>query len=145
MIPVALSSSLDGLEVRDVMHEGIISCTPETTLRNAARMLATYRVHALMVFPRREADTGHVASWGVVSDLDLVEAVAEHDPDATTVGEVAGSPVRCVQPDEPLANAVLTMSANKLTHVIVLDRRTSRPVGILSALDVARALAGAAV
>ena len=142
MIPVALSSALDGLDVRDVMHEGIISCTPQTTLRNAARMLATYRVHALIVFPRHEADAGHVASWGVVSDFDLVEAAAERDPDSTTVGEIAGSPVRCVQLDEPLANAVLTMAANSLTHVIVLDRRTSRPIGVLSALDVARALAG---
>ena len=145
MIPVALSSSLDGLDVGDVMHDGIISCTPQTTLRNAARMLSTYRVHALVVFPRHEADTGHVASWSVLSDLDLIEAAAEHDLDSTTVGEVAGSPVRCVQPDEPLANAVLTMATNRLTHVIVLDRRTSRPVGILSALDVARALAGAVV
>lgn len=142
VLPPMLVSSLGALGVRDAMHEGVISCTPETTLRSVARMLATYRVHAVVVFPRHESDTGHVSSWGVISDLDLARAAAERDLDTTTAGEIAGSAVRCVQPDEMLANAVLTMTANRITHVIVVDRTTGRPVGVLSALDVARALAG---
>ena len=140
--PPALTASLGDLRVRDAMHEGVISCTPETTLRAVARMLATYRVHALVVLPRHEADAGHSSSWSVISDLDLVRAAEEFDLDMTTAERIAGSPVRCVQPDEPLVNAVLTMTTNALSHVIVIDRRTGRPLGVVSALDVARALAG---
>lgn len=137
-----LDSALGGLSVSDAMHEGVISCTPETTLRSVARMLTTHRVHAIVVFPRHEADAGHVSSWGVISELDLARAAVERDLDTCTAGELAGSAVRCVQPDELLANAVLTMTTNGISHVIVVDRRTGRPLGVLSALDVARALAG---
>jgi CBS-domain-containing membrane protein len=137
-----LEGALGGLTVEDAMHAGVISCPPATTLRAAARMLSTYRVHAVMVVPRHHADAGHVASWELVSDVDLMQAATERDLDRATVGEIAGGPVRCVQPDQPLATAVLTMLTNGVAHVVVVDRRSGRPVGILSALDVARALAG---
>jgi CBS domain-containing protein len=137
-----LDAALDGLTVADAMHDGLVSCPPSTSLREAARMLSTYRVHAIVVLPRHEADAGHSASWRVVSDLDLVTAAAGLDVDRATVGELAGGPVRCVQPGEPLAAAAATMISNRVTHAIVLDRASARPLGILSALDVARALAG---
>ncbi len=142
LLPPPLTSSLGRLRVSDAMHEGVISCAPGTTLRAVARMLSTYRVHALVVFPRHEADTGHLSSWGVISDLDLARAATAFDFDLTTAGEIAGSPVSCVEPDEPLANAVLTMTAKGLSHMIVIDRPSGRPLGVVSTLDLARALAG---
>jgi CBS domain-containing protein len=142
VIPPALTASLDGLDIADVMHDGLITCSPETPLRTVARLLATYRVHAVVVLPRHRGDAGHVASWKVITDLDLVQAASELDLDRGTAGAVAGGLVRCVQPDEPLSTAVLTMLANRLSHVIVVDRANGRPVGVVSTLDVARALAG---
>jgi CBS domain-containing protein len=140
--PPALANALDGLSVADAMHEGVVSCPPQSSLRTVARLMATRRVHAIFVFPRHQADAGHVSSWKVVSDLDLAQAASERDLDSGTAGGVAGSAVRCVQPDEPLSSAVLTMLANRISHVIVVDRPHGRPLGILSTLDVARALAG---
>jgi CBS domain-containing protein len=140
--PPALSLSLGGLDVADAMHDGLITCAPETPLRTVARLLATYRVHAIVVLPRHGGDAGHVASWKVITDLDLVQAASELDLDHGTAADVAGGLVRCVQPDEPLSSAVLTMLANRLSHVIVVGRANGRPLGVVSTLDVARALAG---
>jgi CBS-domain-containing membrane protein len=138
----AITNSLEGLRVADVMHPGLVSCPPETSLRTLARLLATHRVHAIVVFPRHEQDAGHVSSWKVISDLDLVQATCELDLDTATVADIVGDNVRCVQPDESLMTAVQTMLAGRTSHVIVVDRRHGRPLGIVSTLDVARALAG---
>jgi CBS domain-containing protein len=137
-----LTGSLAGLAVSDAMHQGIVSCTPDTSLRTIARLLAMHRVHAVVAFPRHESDAGHVSSWKVISDLDLIDASSRLDLDLGTAADVARGPVRCVQPDEQLASAVQTMLANRISHVIVVDRAHARPLGILSTLDVARALAG---
>ena len=137
-----LTTSLTGLTVADAMHDGLVSCTPETSLRTVARLLATHRVHAVVAFPRHQSDAGHLSSWKVITDLDLAEAASRLDLDRGTAADVDGGPVRCVQPDEPLASAIQSMLAKRISHVIVVDRAHGRPVGILSTLDVARALAG---
>jgi CBS domain-containing protein len=132
---------LGELRIADVMHPGLISCPPETPLRSVARMLATYRVHAVVVFPRHMGDVDHTLAWGVVSDLDVARAAQEGDLEQTA-GAAAASPVRTVDAVAPLAEAVSAMVADGISHVIAVDPRSGRPVGMLSTLDVARTLAG---
>ena len=135
------SDSLQGLSVADAMHPGLVTCPPEASLRTVARLLATYRVHAVVVFPRHQAYAGHVSARKVISDVDVAWAASRLDLDTTTAGALTGGAVRCVQPDQSLATAVMTMLTVGVTHVIVVDRPHGRPVGILSTLDVARAIA----
>jgi hypothetical protein len=47
-----LDRSLAGLRAADAIHPGVISCPPDTPLRSVARMMSTYRVHAIIVLPR---------------------------------------------------------------------------------------------
>jgi CBS domain-containing protein len=136
-----LSDSLQGLSVADAMHSGLVTCPPEASLRTVARLLATYRVHGVVVFPRHEADAGPVSAWKVISDVDIAWAASTLDLDAATAADLTGGAVRCVQPDQSLASAVTMMLTVGVTHVIVVDRPHGRPVGILSTLDVARAIA----
>jgi CBS domain-containing protein len=137
-----LDASIGDLCVADAMHDSVISCPPETSLRTVARMLATYRVHAIVVYPRHFGDLEHVTSWRVVSDLDLARAAREGDLDTETAGEIADTPVCCMSPSSPLKDAVEAMLTNGVSHVFVIDEPTARPIGVLSTLDVARALAG---
>src|SRR5437867_4281022 len=128
--PPRLEAALRGLSVADAMHQGLVTCPPEASLRTLARLLAMYRAHAVVVFPRHGANAGHVSSWKVISDLDLAQAASELDLDRTTAADVAGGAVRCVQPHEALSSAILTMLANRISHVVVVERRNSRPLGI---------------
>jgi CBS domain-containing protein len=124
------------------MHPGVISCLPETPLRAVARMMASYRVHAIIVMPRHMGDLDHSLSWGVVSDLDLIRGVQQGDVDSDSARTVAGTPVRSIELMAPLADAVDAMIAEGLSHLIVVEPHAGRPVGVLSTLDVARVLAG---
>jgi CBS domain-containing protein len=133
--------SLTELRVADAMHPGLISCAPGLPLRTVARMMATYRVHAVLVSGPGET-RGRGGPWGVVSDADLLRAAGTGDIDLTTAESAAVTPVRTVATDDDLASAAHLMVEHGSPHLIVVERRSGRPVGVLSTLDVARALAG---
>jgi CBS domain-containing protein len=126
--------------VADAMSHGVIHCTPETPLRAVARMMVTYRVHAVYVFDYgAEADEA-VMLWGLVSDLDIA-AAAGSDVDERTAADSSVAPLVTVTGDQPLADAAELMALEGLTHLAVLDPVTRRPTGVVSTLDVARAVA----
>jgi CBS domain-containing protein len=123
--------------VGEAMTAGILTCHPSTPLTAVARMMATHRVHAIVVF-----DTGDsLRPWGVVSDLDLVGAL---DTEATA-GAVAASPVVTVTVDDTLTHAAQLMREHATTHLVVVtsDPPSPLPMGVLSTLDVVRAFAEA--
>jgi CBS domain-containing protein len=134
--------TFEQLHVGDAMHAGVVTCPLETPLREVARMLATYRIHAVVVFGDDPAEIPGPALWGVVSDLDLVRAANAPDFDSRSAGEIAATPLLMTPVDETLSRAAQLMSEHDVTHLVVADRRSGRPIGILSTLDVARALAG---
>ncbi|HEY7602953.1 MAG TPA: CBS domain-containing protein [Gaiellaceae bacterium] len=130
------------LRAIDAMHPGMISCPPETPLRTVARMMATYRVHAIIVHAHDD-DELPGGGWGVVTDADLVRAGLNENVDALTASRVAATPVLTVTTVDRLERAMQLMAEHEVAHVIVLERHSGRPVGVLSTLDVARALSGA--
>jgi CBS domain-containing protein len=48
-----------------------------------------------------------------------------------------------VYPHDPLRRVAELMKEHRVTHALVVARETERPVGMLSAIDVARHLAAA--
>jgi CBS domain-containing protein len=44
---------------------------------------------------------------------------------------------------EPLGRAVQLMTEHGVSHLVVIDRGSSRPLGVLSTLDIARVVADA--
>ena len=133
---------LEELRVIDAMHPGMISCPPETSLRTVARMMATYRVHAIIVHALGEEELPGGEHWGVVTDADLARTVREADLDEVTAEQIAASPALVVATTEPLEDAIQLMVEHEVTHVIAVERHSGRPMGIVSTLDVARAVAG---
>jgi CBS domain-containing protein len=134
--------ALEGLRVVDVMHPGLISCSPATPLRTVARMMTTYRVHAVLVTTHGEEKLAGGGTWGIVSDTELLRAAESADLEETTAGTVAAPGVPAVASSDDLARAAAVMVEQGASHVIVVERHAARPVGVLSTLDLARALAG---
>ena len=132
------------LRAIDVMHPGMISCPGDASLRTVARMMASYRVHAIIVHGGEGEELPGGGTWGVVSDADLVRAALDDGLDETTARQVAATPALTVATVDPLTRAMQLMAEHEVTHVIVLERHSGRPIGVLSTLDVARALAGLA-
>jgi CBS domain-containing protein len=139
MSPHRSETLLDEVTVAGAMTTGVIKCAPETPLRSVARIMATRHVHAVYVFDYGDEDDETVELWGLVSDLDLVAACPVINE--RTAGNSSVTPLVTVQSDEPLDHAAQLMAENSTAHLAVLDPITKRPVGVLSTLDIARALA----
>jgi CBS domain-containing protein len=138
--PDGLPVAFETATVADAMSRGVISCPPETPLRIVARMMATFGVHAIFVFEHADEDDEAPQLWAVVSDLDLV-AAAPLDLDTLTAGGVAVTPVVGVAADSPIADAGGLMAQYGIAHLAVTDPSSGRPIGVVSTLDIARAVA----
>ena len=126
--------------VGEAMSRGVISCPPETPLRVVARMMATYSVHAIFVFEHTDEDDEAPRLWAVVSDLDLV-AATRLDLDTLTAGATAVTPLVSLAADKSIAEAGSLMAQYGIAHLAVTDPDFDRPIGVISTLDIARAVA----
>ncbi len=134
-----LTQSLEHATVADAMHPGILSCEPDATLADVAKMMATHHVHCVAVVGISHEDP-ECFVWGIVSDLELVKAGID-DGAGVTARAIATQPVVVVEPAMPLREAAREMLAYGVSHVVVTDSVAQRPVGVLSTLDVAGVLA----
>ena len=136
-----IGPSFEHATVADAMRVGIISCQADTSLRAIAELMASYHVHAVVV-EGADAESGAAPGqgWGIVSDVELARAAARGELEATA-GELAGSGAMSIGPAEPLTRAAELMSEHRVSHLIVSTAPTARPVGIISTLDLAVALA----
>jgi CBS domain-containing protein len=133
-VPVAFGTATVG----DAMSRGVLSCPPETPLRVVARMMATHGVHAIFVFEYGNDDEPRL--WAVVSDLDLV-AATRLDLDNLTAGATAVTPLVTVDADSSIAEAGSLMAQYGIAHLAVTEPGSQRPIGVISTLDIARAIA----
>ena len=120
--------------VVDAMCLGVVTCPPDATLREVARVMATYRIHSVVV-----TETVDGKPVGVIADIDVAAAAAS-SRDAPA-GSLARSEPTTVHPDDSLEHAAQLMAEHEVTHLVVVQPHTCQPIGILSALDVAGALA----
>jgi CBS domain-containing protein len=126
--------------VGDAMSHGVISCPAETPLRVVARMMATFGVHAIFVFEHADEREEEPRLWAVVSDLDLV-AATQLDVDTLTAGATAVTPLVSVAADSSIGEAGSLMAQYGIAHLAVTDPDSRRPIGVISTLDIARAIA----
>jgi CBS domain-containing protein len=139
--PLTFGSALTETTVGEAMHHGVLTCPPETPLRDVARMLARFRVHAVVVFTDDDDDPGAPRLWGIVSDSDLMAAAALDDVGTRTAGGTATTPLVTITRHETLKEAAALMREDAVTHLVVVSPATERPVGVISTLDIARAIA----
>lgn len=134
-----LMPSLQDATVSDAMHPGILACEPDASLREVAQMMATHHVHCLAVvgISHEEPPCG---VWSVISDLDLVRAGIENG-EVQSARMISQQPLVSVEPATPLREAGELMLTRGVSHLVVVQPETQRPVGILSTADIAGVLA----
>jgi CBS domain-containing protein len=120
------------------MHQGIVTCRPETPLSKVAQMMAAHRIHSVVVWSEPDEADADGTLWGVVSDTDLARAIAA-DASGLTARTVTSTPVVTIGPEESIRKAAEVMVGSRVTHLVVA--RHGRPVGVISTLDLARAVA----
>lgn len=132
--------SLDDIRVEEAMHHGVLTCALEARLTDVAAMMAANKIHCVVGLGDVTEDDTRL--WGVISDHDLVAVAATEDPTAWTAGGAAGTDVTTIAPGASVRAAAELMSANRVTHLLVVADGSDRPLGVISTLDVARVVAG---
>lgn len=141
--PTSPAEILSRTRVRDAMQLGLFHCEPDDDAAAVARTMAEQSIHSVVVagIVRRD-HSGDRLAWGIVSDLDLMRAMRP-DAEGATAAEVAGTEIVTVSPQESLEQAVQLMDEHETAHLVVVSPDAGRPVGMLSTLDIARAVDGA--
>lgn len=131
------NGSTKTLRVRDIMTREVITLVGSTSLEDAARSLTFHKVSGAPVME-------HGRIVGVVSKTDLVDP--RHRPSATgdrTVADAMTPVIYAVRPGDPALSAVRLMVEEGVHRVVVVDDNR-RLAGIVSTMDVMRALASGA-
>jgi CBS domain-containing protein len=129
---------LGNKRVSDVMHPGVMTCHSGSSLHEVARTMVAHGVHAVAIWGDEGEDS--VGFRGMISDLDLLTAVMRGESLASSALTAVRTTPHTVHAGAPLSEGARLMVAERATHVIVVADDRDRIVGVLSALDVARAL-----
>ena len=123
--------------VGDLMHKGIIACSPETPMDEVVRMVGDTSVHALVVM-----DDDRQAI-GMVTHTDIIRLFGEDLPQFAA-RDVMSDTVIIVESDQPAKVGADLMLKNTVDRLLVVEvdgtRRT--PVGILSTTDLIKEMRG---
>lgn len=159
--------NLKSLRARDVMKSPVISAGFETPVREVADLLSSHRISGALVTGRNGEPIGVVSLFDVVSYLAGLDRPAgapggfyqyvypefendgqmweveiqqvEDKPLAETpVADIMATSIIAVRPDTPLAEVAALMARNRIHRVFVGEG--GDPAGVLSSMDVLRAL-----
>lgn len=138
--PMVSATRLSDTTVGAVMHPGVISCLPDTQVRELAGRMADLRVHCVAVsgIGMRPDGDEHLV-WGLVSDMDVVHAAYRGELGAPA-GELAATTPIALHEDASLERAATLMIDHDASHVVAVGR-SGMPSGVVSTLDVIRILA----
>src|SRR5919106_4494345 len=116
--------------VADMMHTGLFSVGPTTTVPEAATMMGERRVGSALVM---EGD----ALLGIFTERDIVKALGEHfDAAKPQVAEWMTRNPTTVPPGAPARDALKTMLDGGFRHLPVMDGE--KVIGVVSMRDLSR-------
>jgi CBS domain-containing protein len=117
--------------VREIMTANPVTVRPDTSVFEAARLMASEDVGSL---PAVDGDR----LVGVVTDRDIaLRVVAEgRDAGATTVGEIQSSNPVTVEPDQDLDDALREMARRQVRRLPVVEG--DRLIGVVAQADVGK-------
>jgi CBS domain-containing protein len=126
--------------VRDLMHTGLITCSPDATLGEAATLMADHGVTGLIV-----AEPGG-EPLGILSDTDMLVGEWLSGDDASlaamralTAGELMSKPVASIEAGEPASQAAARMHAERLHRLVVTE--AGQPIGVVARFDLVASMA----
>jgi CBS domain-containing protein len=135
-----VAASSEVLRVADLMHRGVVSCARGSTASEIAQLMISADVHSVAVLSP-SPEPGHPPLiWGIVTDLNLLRALAEGQSQATAETLAGGQVIR-VRPSQTISEAAEVMVGSGAHHLVVIDPDDLQPIGMLSTTDIAPMLA----
>lgn len=106
-----------------------VTSTPDARIKDVARLMAEKRIGLVVIVDRNQPDV----PVGVVSERDIVRAVASGVGTDRPVKEIMSTPVITVEGEEPIWNVAKVMREHNIRHVVVT--KGGRLFGVISIRD----------
>lgn len=126
--------------IHDLMHKGVLTCLPNTSLGEVAALLDAHQVHALIVAEHPDQPLG------IISDFDLLagEWLSVDEESLNTMRQLTArdlmtTPIETVDINTAVREAAERMDKKDIHRMLVLD--AGKPVGILSIADLVASIA----
>jgi len=115
--------------VKEAMTKKVIVINPDTTIKDAAKIMSQYRVGSLVVLEDEKL-------VGIITELDIIWKVvaSELDPKTTLVRDVMSKNVVTINADQTLEDATDVMVENKIKKLPVVEG--NKIIGIITATDI---------
>ncbi|GAB4417637.1 MAG: hypothetical protein OHK0032_13670 [Thermodesulfovibrionales bacterium] len=146
---------LPGMEVlaRDIMTRDVIAVTPETSVSEIGRLLASHRISGVPVVDRYNRVLGVVSESDIIfreirheftlverlGNIILPEPLKEVEKSGNTAGEIMTSPAITAEEETPVTELMEIIKEKKMKRVIIVDR-AGRLAGIVSRIDIVKAI-----
>lgn len=122
------------MKAREIMTENPACITPDTSARQAARLMEEHDVGSLPVV---ENETSR-RLVGVVTDRDLaLRVLARGESPEVQVREVMSGNVHCCRADDSLDDVENAMARNQVRRIPIVDEN-NRVLGMVAQADLAR-------
>ena len=119
------------IRLDEIMNKDLIEVNEEKELKSCAKLMLEHNVSSLLVLDKDRL------LKGIVTKSDLVHSYAMHYAHRKLVEDLVQKymtkKVLIVGPDEPIHMALMLMTDNKVSRVVVTRNR--RPVGIITGRD----------
>jgi molybdopterin-containing oxidoreductase family membrane subunit len=151
--PPVVHEEEKGPRARDIMSTKVVTVRPETPIEEVSKLLVAHRISGLPVVD------GDGKIIGVLSESDIIFREIHHEPHlveklgdmvlprnlrasdraGSTAGEIMTSPPLTAREETPLKELVQIITERKIKRIVVVDK-DARPVGVVSRIDIVKAL-----
>lgn len=144
------------MKVRDVMSKKVVTTTADASIKEVSKIVFSKKIQAVPVVDGRGKLVGIVAESDILAKLypsqkDFIEDFAKasdfegmedglKDVLKLKVRDIMNKAVVCTYPDSPLLKAASKMMVKRVGRLPVIDRESSKLLGVISKGDVIRAM-----
>ena len=120
--------------IKEIMSTKLETIDVTENAQEAAKKMNDKRISSVLVV---DGDKQSGEPIGIVTERDLVIRVCAEGTSSKEVGlrEIMSSPIATVEPQATVETAADLMLSNKVRHLLVVDEKTRRPVGIIAPSD----------
>jgi signal-transduction protein with cAMP-binding, CBS, and nucleotidyltransferase domain len=127
--------------IGEIMHTNLETINAAENAQKAAMKMRDKRVSSLLVIDKRDEKEEEMPV-GIVTERDLVNRVCADGISGreVSVREIMSSPIATVERKAAVEIAADLMLSNKIRHLLVIDKQSRKPIGIIAPSDLNRYL-----
>jgi CBS domain-containing protein len=120
--------------IKAIMSTNLETIDITGNAQEAAKKMHNKRISSVLVIDKNKSEEEPV---GIITERDLVNRVCTTGTSSKEVSAraIMSSPIATIEKEATVESAADLMLSNKVRHLLVVDERTRRPIGIVAPSD----------